>query len=314
MKVVFFGTPRFSANVLTYLLDHHVDIVAIVTKPDRPQGRSNALIQTPVKQVGLSRLPSIPIFQPEKISAPEHAQLLLPFQADLFVVVAFGEIIKQNLLDMPNLGCINLHTSLLPKYRGAAPIQRCLIAGETETGATIMHLVKKMDAGDVIKTVKISIDPDTTYGELEQHLCEVGQEALLETIEDFKHGKIERIPQDETLVTFAPKIELEECEIHWNRSAQTIHNLVRGVNPHPGAWCQVNIKGERKRLKINRTAVVSGKLGKVGQIVGWDKQGLVIQCETDCLRLIELQLEGKKAMKDIDFMRGISKEHVELII
>src|ERR1700722_12681047 len=169
MKVIFFGTPPFAAHVLEYLLSQCIHVAAVVTKPDRPKGRSRVPLPTPVKLIAQQQIPPIPVYQPELVSDPEFADVLIPYQADLFVVVAYGEIIKQHLLDMPKLGCINLHASLLPKYRGAAPIQRCILEGETETGVTIMHMVKKMDAGDIIKTVKIPIHPDRTYGDLEKN-------------------------------------------------------------------------------------------------------------------------------------------------
>src|SRR5262249_23721452 len=155
----------------------------------------------------------------------------------------------------------------LPKYRGAAPIQRCIIEGETETGVTIMHMVKKMDAGDMIEKVKVPIGSETTFGDLEHLLCEVGKKALLDVIHAFDKGEPRRTPQDHSQATLAPKIELEDCEIHWNRPAQQLHNLVRGVNPYPGAWCYVSVKGDKKRLKINQTRVVPCEKGEPGTLL-----------------------------------------------
>lgn len=305
MKVVFFGTPQFAAKVLDYLWNRNVEIAAIVTKPDKPKGRSGALQPTPVKELALARNPSIPIFQPELVSSPEFAHVLPPFQADLFVVVAYGEIIKQHLLDMPRLGCINLHASLLPKYRGAAPIQRCIIEGETDSGVTIMHMVKKMDAGDIIKMVKVPIGKDMTFGELEQELCRVGSPALLEVIQEFEQGIIHRTTQDPSKATFAPKIELEDCRIHWERSAQEVHNLVRGVNPYPGAWCQVKVRGKSLRLKVNAAQVEAGMQGHPGELLSYGAGGLIVSCRHGSVRVLDVQLEGKKAMPAADLMRGI---------
>lgn len=306
MRVVFFGTPLIAAEAFNYLIDHGIDIVAVVTKPDKAQGRSSNLVPTPVKQAALARTPPIPVFQPETVSSPEHAPFLEQCKADLFVVVAYGEIIKQHLLDMPKTACINMHVSLLPKYRGAAPIQRAIINGEVETGVTIMHMVKRMDAGDIIATVKVPIGPDTTFGELERTVSLEGAALLLETIRGFAAGKaMPRAPQDETLATLAPKIELEDCLIDWNKPAGAIHNLIRGVNPFPGAWCTIDVKGQRKRLRI-----ISSKLSSTpctlppGTLLPSVKGSFEVAAGQGVLEILTLQMEGKKAMGAAEFMRG----------
>jgi len=310
MKVIYFGTPHFAAEVLNYLLEHGVDVVAVVTKPDRAQGRSSTPVPTPVKLVAQSTTPPLPLFQPEIISAIDYASTLEAFQADLFVVVAYGEIIKRHLLDMPKTACINLHASLLPTYRGAAPIQRCIINGEKETGITIMHMAKKMDAGDIISIEKVAIGHEITYGELESELCRVGSELLLKTIRNFEKGEVARTVQEHSLATFAPKIELEDCRIDWNKTADQIHNLVRGVNPHPGAWCNVIVKGQAKRLRVITTTVMSNEEKiesegiEAGQIISSTKEGLQVGCGQDILNLVQIQIEGKKPMSAIEFMRG----------
>jgi methionyl-tRNA formyltransferase len=304
VKVIFFGTPLFAAKVLSYLLENNIEIAAVVTKPDRPQGRSAAPVPTPVKCVAEAQNPPLPVYQPEIVSIPEFASTLEAYQADLFVVVAYGEIIKQHLLDMPKKGCINLHGSLLPKYRGAAPIQWSIINGEKETGVTIIHMVKKMDAGDMIASQSVVIGPDTTYGELEQELCRVGSELLLQTIHAIEKGTDQKIAQDPSLVTFASKIELEDCKIDWNEPADKIHNLVRGVNPHPGAWCLIEIKGQPKRLKIIKTCLMEGAVNSPGEIIDSYKNAIVIGCGKNALSLLQIQLEGKKAMTAEEFLRG----------
>ncbi len=313
MKIVFFGTPQFAADTLEFLLQNNIEVVAVVTKPDRPKGRSAVPQPTPVKLVAAAQHPPIPVFQPELVSDLEFAPILSAFNADLFVVVAYGEIIKQHLLDMPPIGCINVHASLLPKYRGAAPIQRCIIDGETESGVTIMHMVRKMDAGDIIKMVKTPIGPNMTYGELEKVLCKLGSQALLEVIRDFENKIFHRLSQDHSLATFAPKIELEECEIHWNLHAQQIHNRVRGVNPHPGAWCKVKIKDNILRLKLYKTLVENNLHGTPGDIMKYDAEGFIIACGQGALRLLEVQLEGKKAMPFADLIRGIPKQDIAFL-
>lgn len=304
LRIVFFGTPQFAATILGYLLDNEISIEAIVTKPDKPKGRSRVPISTPVKAIAQERIPQVPIYQPEIASEISFAEILRQHQADLFVVVAYGEIIKQHLLDMPRLGCINVHASLLPKYRGAAPIQHAIIRGESETGVTIMRLVKKMDAGAIIKAVATPIKHEMTAGELENTLRHLGSKALYEVICDFEKGAVSEIPQDESQVTLAPKIELEDCFINWESSAQSIHNLVRGVNPAPGAWCELLVRGEKKRLKIHRTSVVTGISGAPGQVLSSGKDGLIVACREDALSLLEVQLEGKKAVTGSEFIHG----------
>jgi methionyl-tRNA formyltransferase len=307
MKVIFFGTPRFAADVLSYLLKHGIDIVAVVTKPDRPQGRSTTPVPTPVKCIAENCQPPIPVFQPETVSAMEYVPVLEAFQADLFVVVAYGEIIKQHLLDMPKVACINLHASLLPTYRGAAPIQRCIMNGETETGVTIMHMAKKMDAGDIIAMQKTKIGPDMTYGDLEAELCRIGSELLLQTIQNFESGKNTRTPQDHSLATFASKIEIEDCQIDWTHTAQQIHNQVRAVTPHPGAWCEVMLKDQKKRMRIIQTKMVSQDATDVPA----PKGKLYINCGKGTIELVQIQLEGKKVMTAEEFLRGMPADALQ---
>lgn len=302
MKVVFFGTPIFAAKVLNHLLEHQIDVVAVVTRPDKPKGRSDKLIPTPVKEVALNH--ELPVHQPVKASQDDFTDTLRNYQADLFVVVAYGEIVKQHILDMPKLGCINLHTSLLPKYRGAAPIQRAVMEGEDETGVSIMYMVKKMDAGDVISCEKLAIGPNETFGELEERLCEKGADMMLDVIHRFANGPVPGTPQNEEKVTFASKVELKDCEIHWKSPAQSIHNLIRGSQPYPGAWCWVEVKDQKKRMKIKKSKLSEELSTSPGEIIRVDKEGLLISCGEGTLVIEKLQLEGKKPMTPEDLFRG----------
>lgn len=314
MKVVYFGTPQFAANVLSFLINHGIDIVGVVTKPDKAKGRSQEPVPTPVKSVALTSAPHIQVLQPAIVSDLENVSDLKKFEADLFVVVAYGEIIKQHLLEMPKLACINLHASLLPKYRGAAPIQRSIIEGETLTGLSVIHMAKKMDAGDIISTIEVAIGPDMDYGELEEALCIAGSNLLLETIHKIENGTAGRYAQDSTLATMAPKIELEDCRINWNLSSKRVHNLVRGVNPEPGAWCQVTIKETTKRLKIIKTTLGSRQkeLGKMaGEILEATDNGILVACGDGTLYLQRVQLEGKKAMSALEFFRGNALRYLQ---
>lgn len=300
-RVLFFGTPVFAAEVLEYLIDTGVDVVAVVSKPDKPQGRGRVIVPTPVKAVALAR--GLPLFQPEKASAPEHVALLEGFAADLFVVVAYGEIIREHLLAMPPLGCINVHASLLPKYRGAAPIQRCLIDGVAKTGVTIMHMVRQMDTGDVIATATVAVDMEMNYGELSEALCLAAKEPLRRTIDQLAAGTAPRYPQDHAAATYAPKIELEECCVDWKQPAQQVHNLIRGVFPEPGAWCYVTIRGQQKRLRLLRSRLRHDFQGAPGAIVS-EGDSLVVACGEGALEILDLQLEGKRPMKAAELRRG----------
>jgi len=313
MKVVFFGTPTFASETLRALIDHGIEVVAVVTKPDKPVGRSGKPVPAPVKLLAQEKIPNCPLFQPEKASTPEFVETLRPFTADLFVVVAYGEIVNQDLLNLPKLGCINVHGSLLPKYRGAAPIQRVIMEGEKESGITIMHMVRKMDAGPMIRQAKVKVGQNTTAGELHDLLQKVGSELLLQVIHDFELGSVQECFQDESQVTYAKKIELEDCEIDWNQPARAIHNLVRGVTPHPGAWCWVEHRGVKKRLKILSSRFVFGYTEAPGNFLEFGKEGVIVACGEEALRLLEVKLEGKRAMKAEEFTRGHSKQDIKLM-
>jgi methionyl-tRNA formyltransferase len=304
MRIVFFGTSSFAARVLAKLIEHEHQIIAVVTRPDRVKGRHLQASPPPVKEIFQKIKPDIPLFQPEKASAPEFASLLKEFHADLFVVVAYGEIIKKNLLEMPRLGCINIHASLLPKYRGAAPIQRALMAGENKTGITIIEMSAQMDAGDVLAIEAIPVPDSMTFGELEPLLCELSCKLLFEVIGQFEKGTVVRLPQDHALSTLAPKMTAEEEQIDWRRPAAELHNQIRALSPSPGASCQIMLGNDKKRLKIKRAEVID-RSGNPGAILSFGKEGFIVACGENALRLLEVQLEGKKTMPAGDFIRGI---------
>ena len=301
IRIVFFGTPDFAASILAFLLDAQVEVAAVITQPDRPRGRSLQTSPSPVKFCLIERGLTLPIFQPEKASEPGFLEKLKQIQADLFVVVAFGQILPQSLLDIPPKGCINVHASLLPKYRGAAPIQRSLLHGEKETGVAIQKMVKQLDAGDVIATAKVEILPNMTYGELETELCELSKPLLLLVLQFFEKGIPAAEPQNHSLATYAPKIATEEAEIRWDKSADDIHNQIRAFSPRPGAWCWISAaNGEKKRVKILRSIVRELK-GSPGIVATHDG---VVGCGSGSLQIIEIQPEGKKAMSASEWLRG----------
>ncbi|MCC6127733.1 MAG: methionyl-tRNA formyltransferase, partial [Chlamydiae bacterium] len=251
MRIIFFGTPDFAAQQLSYLLEHRFDILAVVTQPDRPKGRSGALAPSEVKELALQK--ALPVLQPKKASDPNFLEELKKIQADLYVVVAFGQILPQKLLDLPRLGCINVHASLLPKYRGAAPMQRCLMHGVSETGVSIQKMVKQLDAGDVIAEKKIAVPLDMNLAKLKEALSEISEHLLASVILSCEKGIPPAHPPDPEKVTFAPKITTEERQIDWKGSALQIHNKVRALSPRPGAWCWTEQDGVKKRLKIIST-------------------------------------------------------------
>ena len=286
MKVVFLGTPTFAARTLDFLLANGVDVVAVVTQPPRPKGRSKKPIPSPVAD--LARAHNLPLLEPEKASTPEVCALLATYDADLFVVVAYGEILRKNLRDIPHKAIINVHPSLLPKYRGAAPIQRAIMNGETETGVTIMHVIKELDAGDILAQESLPIGPDTTFSELEPQLCDLGCRLLLSTIRRLPAGTA----QDAAKATYAPKIESSDRLLDFSLPAQTLHNTVRAI----GGYCPVRLGDKTLRLKVLKSKVVT------------TPTGLSVPCATDYLQLLIVQLEGKKPMSADDLLRGLQEK------
>jgi methionyl-tRNA formyltransferase len=305
LNIIFFGTSPFAVHILRCLLEHQINIVAVVTRTDKPKGRSLKVTPPPVKELILDSTPDLPILQPLKASTPEFAELLKKYKPDLFIVAAYGEILKNFILDIPTHGAINVHGSLLPKYRGAAPIQRALMNGDSETGMTIIKMVLEMDAGDMLDRVKIPLSSDASFGELEQKLAEIACPALIQVLHKIKNGALHPTPQDPSQVTFAPKINSHETEIKWNRSALEIHNLIRALSPQPGAWCWVEIGAEKRRLKIKRSRVVAQESkAYAGENLLFTDKEWIVACEKGALKLLEVQLEGKKSLPIQDFLRG----------
>jgi methionyl-tRNA formyltransferase len=307
MRIVYFGTPHFAAHILSYLVSKKVDVIAVVTRPEKPRGRQLKVQPSAVKEWVKIYAPQLPLFEPEKASHPDFVEVLKKFAPDLFVVVAFGEILKKNLLDVPPKGSINVHASLLPKYRGAAPMQRALMDGVKETGVTIIDVAAQMDAGAVYKKGKILVDNVMTLGELEEKLCALACPLLLEVIQEIGQGTAHKEEQDHAAATLAPKILADETEIDWNLPAQTVHNLIRALSPAPGAFCFVRMGDERKRLKVRRAEVVRAMQGAPGETLLFSEKGWVVACQTEALNLLEIQLEGKKNLSIKDFVSGVKQ-------
>ena len=297
MRVVFMGTPDIAATCLKKILEAGFEVVGVYTQPDRPKGRGMKMIPSPVKEVALAN--GLSVFQPESFRADEDVQALAALKPDVCAVVAYGRILPQRVLDIPTLGCVNIHASLLPQYRGSAPYQWAVLDGLTETGVTAQHMALKMDAGDVIDVAETPIDPNETAGELLDRLAVLGAELLSKTLDRFKEGRPEGTPQDEQKVTFAPMLDKSMCPIDWNKTARQVHNQVRGLHPWPVATME--LMGQT--FKVHSTAVVEG-YGKPGQILGLTKTGLRIACADGAVEIRVLQAEGGKRMAAPDYFRG----------
>lgn len=313
MRIVFFGTPAFAGRILSYLFKENVNIVAVVTRPDKPRGRSGQNLPSAVKLAAIQEQPLIPILQPEKASTDEVAKSLSHLSPDLFVVVAYGEILKSTILSIPKRGSINVHASLLPKYRGAAPIQRCLMNGEKETGITIIEVAPQMDAGDMLGIAKLTIPEKMTAGELEDALCVLAAPLLLDVIEKIAHGTVRKVVQNPKEVTFAPKITPADRLIDWKRSAVEIHNQIRALSPEPGAYTHIQLGSERKQLTIKKSYPVLDLKSCPGVAISHSHGKWMIGCGFGALMLLEVQLEGKKAMNAQEFMRGVQGKPLSIV-
>lgn len=297
MKIVFMGTPDIAATCLKQLLADGFDVVGVYTQPDRPKGRGMKLVYPPVKEVALQH--EIPVFQPENFREEATVEQLRAMAPDVIAVVAYGRILPQKVLDIPPKGCINIHASILPAYRGSAPYQWAVLDGLTETGVTAMYLCREMDAGDIIDVSKTPIAPDETAGELLNRLAVLGAELLSKTMERLSVGEVSRTAQDGSLATYAPMLDKSMSPIDWSRSAQQVHNHVRGLHPWPVATARLG----DTMFKIHATAVVSGS-GEPGTILELTKTGLKIACGEGAVEIRELQAEGGKRMSAPDYFRG----------
>jgi len=300
LKIIFMGTPQFAIPSLNALLDSKHQVLAVVTQPDRPKGRRLRLSLSPVKELALKK--KIPIIQPSSLNDDEFKKQITNLNPDIIIVVAFGRLIPSWLLNLSTYGCVNLHASLLPKYRGAAPIQRAIMDGCAETGATTMFMDEGLDTGDVLLQKKVPILDDETAGELHDKLSYLGPDLILKTVKGFESNSIKQIKQINAEATFAPKIEKDEAKINWNKPAQEVRNLIRALNPVPGAHTLFN--GER--LKILRAKEVENKSSlSVGLIIDIKEgAGFVISCKKNALLVLQVQPEGKKAMGADEFTRG----------
>ncbi len=301
MKVLFMGTPEIAAKCLLSLLDAGADVVGVVTRIDKPQGRKMILTPPPVKVAAEAR--GIPVYQPATLRDEAFSELLKELSPDLITVVAFGKILPKNVLDFPKYGCINLHVSLLPKYRGAAPMQRAVMNGETETGVTLMYMDEGLDTGDIIKCEKFPIGASDDFGTVAETSAEIGAKLLADAVLCLQNGgTLPRTKQDDALATYADKIEKADCRIDFHKSAKAVDAFIRGLSPVPVAF--TTLKGAA--LKILKAAPAQGA-GEPGEVIAVEDRGegsFTVACGEGALRVTHIVPEGKGKMTAGDFIRG----------
>ena len=298
MRIVFAGTPEFAARALEALLEAGHDIALVLTQPDRPAGRGMKLNPTPVKQLALSR--GLPLRQPARLREPGEQEALRTVGADVMVVAAYGLILPQAVLDIPRLGCLNIHASLLPRWRGAAPIQRALLAGDAETGITIMQMDASLDTGDILLIERLAIAPEETAGTLHDKLAVLGARAIVHALGLLAAGSLPRRPQGEAGATYAPKISREEAALDWSRDAVDLERAVRAFNPAPGAHAEL----EGTPVKVWQASAVADRVGAPGEVLATGRDGILVACGREALRLETLQRAGGKRLGAAAFLAG----------
>lgn len=301
MKIVFMGTPDFAVPSLEMLVNEGYEVVAAVTQPDKPKGRGNKLTAPPVKEFAIKN--GIQVLQPAKIKTSDFVEQIRELQPDLLITAAYGKILSKELLEVPVLGCINVHGSLLPEYRGAAPINWAVINGEEKTGITTMFTDVGLDTGDMLLKSELAIGPDMTVGELHDKMAVLGAQVLRDTLSELKRGTLKRIPQDDSVSTYAPMMNKELGLIDWSKKASEIHNLVRGTDPWPGAYTL--LEGNRMRVwKTVLTKERSDSCQENGRILKVDDQGILVKCSDENLLLLEVQFDSSRRMSVKEYIRG----------
>ena len=299
-KIMFMGTPEISMLCLKKLIEDGHGICAVISREDKPRGRGNVMTPTPTKALALEA--GIPVYTPKTLRDESFMALLEEIAPELIVVVAYGKILPSEVINYPKYGCINLHVSLLPKYRGAAPMQRAIMEGERETGVTVMYMDEGLDTGDIVTVEKFPICPTDDFEAIHDRSAEVGAKLLSETIDLIELGKAERIKQDDSLATYAKKVEKEDCKLDFTLSAQKLDFTIRGVTPIPGAFAYLN----GKMIKINRAVPVDGK-GRCGEVIDASDKGegyFTVACGEGALKVSSVIPEGKGKMGAGDFVRG----------
>lgn len=293
------GTSVFAIPSLEKLIKNNCNIIGVVTQPDRPKGRGKKIMPTPIKEIAQAH--NLTIIQPNKIKDMDAINQVLAWEPDLIVVVSYGQIIPKEILEYPRYGCINVHASLLPEYRGAAPIQRAIMDGKRVSGVTTMFMEEGLDTGDIIMQVPVPIDEDIDHGSYEKILATKGAELLVDTIRAIQSGSMPRRKQDDSKATYAAMITSEDEKIDWNKNAVDINNQIRGLSPAPGAFTTIN--GEK--IKIYKTKVIDEeKTGEVGMVLQVNKEGFTVQTKKGVILVQEVQRPGKKRMSASSFLQG----------
>lgn len=295
MKIVFMGTPDFAVPCLQALLDHPYEVVGVFTQPDKPKGRGYQLTPPPVKELGVSK--GIPVSQPTTLRDGTALEQLKIWKPDLIVVVAYGKFLPKEILELPRLGCINVHASLLPKYRGAGPIQWAILNGETVTGVTTMYMAEGMDTGDMLERASLEIGPDETADELHDRLSVLGAKLLLSTVDKAEKGTLQPEKQDDSLASYAPMLTKDLSHIDFSQPAQKIHNQIRGLSSWPAAYTSY----QGKRLKVYKSRLRDGS-GEPGLLM--DPKRMIVACGEGAIELVEVQYEGSRKMSGEEFLRG----------
>lgn len=301
MRIVFMGTAQFAVPALQKLAEVYGGIAGVVTQPDRPKGRGKRVLAPPVKELALSL--DIPVYQPLRIKDSEAFTRIEAWRPDLIITAAYGQIIPPSILNIPAAGCINIHASLLPKYRGAAPIQRCLMNGENKTGITTMFMDEGLDTGDILLKREVNIDEDTTYGQLHDSLAAIGAELIIVTIEKLKAGKLKPVKQDGQKATYAEMIKKADEIIDWQDRAEEIRNQIRALNPQPGA----STFFDNQNLKIFKAKIAREPFSGVpGEVIAFSSGGFLVKTGDLAIEVLELQKSGKNRMPAADFLKGHS--------
>jgi methionyl-tRNA formyltransferase len=310
LRIVFMGTPEFSVPTLMEIVGHGHEVVACYSQPPRPAGRGMELKKSPVHEAAESF--GIPVFTPSSLKGLEEQKAFIELDADVAVVVAYGLLLPQAVLDAPREGCLNLHASILPRWRGAAPINRAIMAGDAETAVQVMRMEEGLDTGPVCMSETVPIDDNMTAGELHDRLSGLGGDLMVRALAALSRGALIAVPQSEDGATYARKLSKSETRIDWSGNAKAVHDHIRGLSPFPGAWCEMQLGGKPERVKVLRSLIAEGT-GEPGAILSLTDNGPVIACREGAVRLVQVQRAGKKPVSGEDFLRGAALTKGDLL-
>ncbi|WP_417670994.1 methionyl-tRNA formyltransferase [Roseibium sp.] len=310
LRIVFMGTPEFSVPTLMEIVGQGHEVVACYSQPPRPAGRGMDLKKSPVHEAAESF--GIPVLTPTSLKGEAEQQQFADLEADVAVVVAYGLLLPKAVLEAPRDGCLNLHASLLPRWRGAAPINRAIMAGDTETAVQVMRMEEGLDTGPVCMSETVAIDENMTAGDLHDRLSGLGGDLMVRALAALSRGALTETPQDQDGVTYARKLSKDETRIDWSTGAKAVHDHIRGLSPFPGAWCEMDVGGKSERVKVLRSQIADGS-GAVGEVLSVEGNGPVISCGDRSVRLVQVQRAGKKAVGGEEFLRGAKLSEGDIV-